>query len=105
MKKFQPALEEYLKAQSFAENTDDEYLKNKIIYHIGVVKSYLGFYEPASEHFKETISFYEKGMLRNKEPIIKYNHKKAYLNSLHQLTVVYRSLGYWSRSDSLIKKA
>ncbi len=104
MKKFQPALGQYLIAQKFAENTEDEYLKNKIVYHIGVVKSYLGFYEPASEHFMSCIAFFEKRMMTVKEPVKHYNYKRAYLNSIHQLTVVYRNLGQWKRSDSLIQK-
>ncbi|MCX8525903.1 helix-turn-helix domain-containing protein [Chryseobacterium formosus] len=103
MKKFQPALEEYLVAQEYAENTDDEYLKNKIVYHIGVVKSYLGFYEEASEHFLASTAFFQRKTKQMKEPVMHYNYKKAYLNCLHQLTVVYRRLGQWKRSDSIIK--
>ncbi|MBD8084642.1 helix-turn-helix domain-containing protein [Chryseobacterium caseinilyticum] len=103
-KKFQPALIAYLKALEFAEETKDEYLKNKIVYHIGVVKSYLGFYEPAAEHFLKCIAFFEKEMSEITEPITHFNNKKAYLNSLHQLTIVYRNMEQRKQSDSLIKK-
>src|SRR5690606_1843140 len=46
-KKYQKALNEYLKAYKYAENIEDHYLKNKIEYHLAIVKGYLGYYEEA----------------------------------------------------------
>ncbi|STD07671.1 hypothetical protein [Chryseobacterium carnipullorum] len=50
-KKFKLALDEYLKAWNYLENTKDEYLYYKNLYHIGVVKSYLGYHEETLDIF------------------------------------------------------
>ncbi|WP_415325867.1 helix-turn-helix domain-containing protein [Chryseobacterium sp. MMS23-Vi53] len=103
-KKFQQALNEYLKAYEYAKNTKNEYLKYQNLYHMGVVKSYLGYYEDASELFQKSLAYYSKEKSRKdlgSNAI--YNNKRAYLNCLHQLLICYRNLGQYSETDYAIQ--
>ena len=48
-----------------------------VMYHMGVVKSYLGYYKDALEHFKNCISYFEP--LSNDKmlhPNLIFNNKK-----------------------------
>lgn len=101
-RKYTPALNEYLKAFTYVKNSDNKYLHYKVIYHLGVVKSYLGYYDEALIHFKDCIHFFESQLKSDLHPNEIYNHKKGYLNSIHQANVVYRSLQLHKKSDSLI---
>lgn len=101
-KKYKPALDKYVKAYKYSKNTKDEYLRHKVIYHLGMVKSYLGYYEDAVEHFRECIGFFEKKTQQNLHPNEIYNNKRGYLNSLHQLTVCYGNMQQYPKADSLI---
>lgn len=100
-KKYKLALDEYLKAYNSSKGSTDQYLQHKVIYHLGVVKVHLGYYEEALEHFQYCNSFYKtklsSALLENE----KFNYKKAYYNSLHQLSVVNRYLKNFKISDSL----
>jgi AraC-like DNA-binding protein len=103
-KKFQQALNEYLKAYEYSKNTKNEFLKYQNLYHIGVVKSYLGYYQEASELFKKSLEYYEAEKSRSGlGPNAIYNSKKGYLNSLHQLIICDRNLGKYKEADSKIK--
>ncbi|MNK82245.1 Helix-turn-helix domain protein [compost metagenome] len=103
-KKFKSALDEYLMAYKYSKNSNDLYLKNKIAYHLGVVKNYLGYHEEALELFKNCVSYFEIGATntdsKNENRI--YNNQKGYLNSLHQMTICYRNLKDYKKADSLI---
>lgn len=101
-KKFKPALDEYVKAFQYSKNTKDEYLRHKVIYHLGVVKSYLGYYEEAIEHFKDCIEFFEQKTKDDLHPNLLYNNRKGYFNSLHQITICYGNLQQYSKADSLV---
>lgn len=102
-RKYTPALNEYLKAFSYAKNSDNEYLHYKVIYHLGVVKSYLGYYQEAINHFNDCIKYFETKIASNLHPNEVYNHKKGYLNSIHQALVCYRNLKEHQKSDSLVE--
>lgn len=102
-KKFQLALNEYLAAYEFSKNTKNEYLKYQNLYHIGVVKSYLGYYEDAAELFEKCIIYYRKQSKSDIHPNLIYNNKKGYLNSLHQLVICKRHLHKYKEADSTIK--
>lgn len=102
-RKYTPALNEYLKAFSYVKNSDNEYLHYKVIYHLGVVKSYLGYYQEAIIHFNDCIKYFETKMASNLHPNEVYNHKKGYLNSIHQALVCYRNLKEHQKSDSLVE--
>ncbi|WP_379964223.1 helix-turn-helix domain-containing protein [Epilithonimonas sp. UC225_85] len=101
-KKYKPALEEYLKAHQYSENSNDEYLKNEILYHLGIVKSYLGYYDSALEHFQKANDYFYKKSQENAHPNIIFNNKKGYYNSLHRIIVCQRNLNHYKSVDSLI---
>lgn len=81
-RKFQPALDEYLKGWRFAQNSKDRYLHHKNLYHIGLVKSYLGYYDEAVPIFTKCIAFFEEPK-PGEHPNLSFNRQKGYLNSLH----------------------
>ncbi|WP_087093883.1 helix-turn-helix domain-containing protein [Elizabethkingia anophelis] len=99
---YKNALEEYLKAYQYAHNTKDLYLKNKIIYHLGVVKSYLGHYHEASAHFIRSAHYFKGISDKDKHPNEIFNNTKGYLNSIHQLAMCYWNQKQYPRADSLI---
>jgi AraC-like DNA-binding protein len=101
-KNYQSALTEYLKAYQYSKDSKDDYLKYKIIYQMGLVKSYLGYYNEAIEHFKECISYFEPKTKGNYHPNTLYNAKKGYLNSLHQIAACYRNEQDYKKADSII---
>lgn len=97
------ALEEYLKAFGYSKNSNDEYLKNKVTYHLGMVKEYLGYHGEASEHFIETANFFEKNMaLKNLHINTKLNYESGYLNSIYRLSKCYLNMKLYAKEDSLI---
>ncbi|SFZ94073.1 AraC-type DNA-binding protein [Chryseobacterium limigenitum] len=103
-KKFQQALNEYLKAYEYSKNTKNEFLKYQNLYHIGVVKSYLGYYQDASELFKNSLEYYSRERSRSDlGPNAIYNSTKGYLNCLHQLIICYRHLKQYKEADSAIQ--
>ncbi|WP_146941602.1 helix-turn-helix domain-containing protein [Chryseobacterium hagamense] len=104
-KKYQLALNEYLEAYKYSKNTKNEYLKYQNLYHIGVIKSYLGYYEDASELFMKCLVYYrEKARSVTKlHPNEIYNNKKGYLNSLYQTIICYRHLGKYKEADEAIQ--
>lgn len=83
-KKFKKALDEYLTAWNYLEGTKDEYLYYKNLYHIAVVKSYLGHCDEALALFEKCRMHYNKKKNSTDLPNLSYNNKKGYLNSLHQ---------------------
>lgn len=102
-RKYTPALNEYLKALKYVKKSKNEYLHYKVIYHFGVVKSYLGYYQEAIFHFNHCIRYFESKLNTKLTPNEVYNHKKGYLNSIHQVLVCYRNLKNYKKSDSLIE--
>lgn len=102
-KKYKPALEEYLKAYNYSKDSEDEYLKNEILYHLGVVKSYLGYYDAALIHFQKANSFFLKKSQEKAHPNIIFNNKKGYYNTLHRMIVCQRNLKNYNAVDSLIE--
>lgn len=99
---YRKALQEYLIAFKKAKNTKDLYLFNKILYHLGMVKCYLGYYQEAAIHFNETAFYYEKHMSEREHPNIRSNNEHGYLNSIYRLSTCYRNLRSYQKEDSLI---
>ncbi|WP_292009740.1 AraC family transcriptional regulator [Chryseobacterium sp.] len=103
LKKYRPALDEYIKAYAYSKKGNNNYQKYKIIYHMGVVKSYLGYYNEALGHFNDCISYFESKIKNNSShPNETYNNSKGYLNSLHQSIICYRNTKNFKKEDSLI---
>ncbi|SEM67632.1 Helix-turn-helix domain-containing protein [Chryseobacterium taichungense] len=103
-KKYQLALNEYLEAYQYSKNTTNDYLKYQNLYHIGVVKSYLGYYDEAAELFDKCLVYYREKARSKLHPNEIYNNKKGYLNSLHQLIICYRHSGKYRELDAAIRK-
>ena len=68
-KKYKIALNEYVKAFDYAKKIDDEYQQYTIMYHMGVVKSYLGYYNEALDLFKNCITYFEPSTKGNLHPV------------------------------------
>ncbi len=100
-KKYKLALDQYLKAYQYSKRSKDQYLHYKVIYHLGVVKEHLGYYDEALGHFKDCAAFYGANLKKKLHDNEQFNYKKAYLNSLHQMTIINRYLRNFSKSDSL----
>lgn len=100
-RKFQPALDEYLKAYNYLEHCDDKFLKYQNLYHIGVVKSYLGYYKESLQIFTECIAYFEPNTKANIHPNLIINNRKGYLNSLHQMIICYQQLGNFEEAEKL----
>lgn len=100
-KKYKLALNEYLKAYQFLKGSNDQYHRYKVIYHLGIVKGHLGYYDEALRHFEECIAFYSSRLDEKQHDNERFNYTKAYLNCLHQMTVINRYLKNNIKSDSL----
>lgn len=101
-RQYKNALDLYLKAYKFSKNSKDDYLKNKILYHLGMLKSYLGSYQEAAAHFRNTAKFFEENMKGNLHPNIKFNIESGYFNSIYRLSTCYKNLHLYKKEDSLI---
>ncbi|WP_286801841.1 MULTISPECIES: helix-turn-helix domain-containing protein [Sphingobacterium] len=101
-KKYKLALDEYLKACKYLREGSDPYHRNRLVYLIGVVKSYIGFYNESLVNFKQTSAFFENESKKVMHPNIIYGYKRGYFNSMHQMIVCYRNLGNFKKADSLI---
>lgn len=101
-KKYKLALDEYLKACKYINENTDEYHRNRLIYLIGVVKSYIGYYNEALTNFEQSRSFFEQESQKSMHPNIKYGFMRGYFNSIHQMIVCYRNLSNFKSADSLI---
>ncbi|KAA0126789.1 AraC family transcriptional regulator [Chryseobacterium sp. SN22] len=99
---YKPALEEYLTAFKYSKNSKDLYLKNKIIYHLGMVKCYLGYYSEAALHFREAAGYFERKMKDTQPPEIRINNEAGYFNSIYRLSTCYKNLQLYKKEDSLI---
>jgi AraC-like DNA-binding protein/uncharacterized short protein YbdD (DUF466 family) len=71
---YKKTLDYYLKAAGELEDSENKYLKNKIIYGISVVKLYLMYYDEALDGFTQTTRYY-----KNKD---NPDHILMYLRSL-----------------------
>lgn len=102
-KDYQPALDDYIKALSYARRSTSPYVKYNILYHLGVMKSYLGYYDEAVSQFETCSAFFRQEILKNNSPDIMYNMRKGYYNSLHQLIYCYQQMGDDDSADRLIE--
>ncbi|MGA9212366.1 AraC family transcriptional regulator [Kaistella sp.] len=101
-KNYPAALTEYLKAYDYSKKGNDDYLKYKIVYQMGLVKSYLGYYDEALEYFKECIVYFEQKTKEKNHPNQVYNDTKGYLNSMHQAIACYQKINKYKTADSII---
>jgi len=92
-RKFQPALDEFLKAWRYARSSQDQDLYYKNLYYIGVIKSYLGHYPEALSVFTKCRTFFADKDLPANLPNLKFNRRKGYLNTLHQTGICLIEVG------------
>lgn len=101
-KKYQFALDEFLKAYEYSINGKDIFYQNRLSYFIGIVKSYIGYYVDALGHFKKTSAFFQAESKKKMHPNLLYANIRGYLNSIHQMAVCYRNLKDYKTADSLV---
>lgn len=100
---YKKALEEYLKAFKYVKNSSDGYLKNKVVYHLAIVKSYLGEHSEAAGYFVMTADYFQKNMTRKGiHPNTRLNHESGYYNSIYRLSRCYYNLQLYEKEDSLL---
>ena len=85
------ALDNYITANKYLLQTEDDYSIYKVKYSIGHTKYYLGFYEDAIALFKECLQYFEE------------ENDRAYLNTLHSLGLCYTKLGLYKLSSETNK--
>lgn len=104
-RQFDQALHYYLLAAKNAEHTDNDYLKYKIKYQIGVVKSYTGYTAAALTYFEACLLFFEKNLASNLHAHLRYNNTRGYLNTVHQMSICERKLAHLDQAEKLLAKA
>lgn len=75
------AMDNFAIANSYIAVCNDDYLTYKVKYHIGLIKSYLGYYNEAIALFRQCCAFYIS------------DDPYAYANSLHSLALCYSRTG------------
>lgn len=100
-KNYRKALGNYVQAYKYSKHSKDQYLKYKILYHMGLVKSHLAMYNEALGHFNECLQYYSHNMPGGRESSETYNYQRAYYNTLHQMAVIYGCKKNYMISDSL----
>ena len=75
------ALDNYLIADKYISQTNNQYLIYKVKYGIAQTKYYLGFYDEAISLFRECIDYFKE------------ENDRAYLNSIHSLGLCYNRIG------------
>lgn len=98
---YNAALTDYLLAYQWLTTSPDLYLKNKVKYHIAIVKSHLGLYDEALPLFSQCARFFDQHR-KGSDPNATFNNTRGYLNALHQMTCIYRNKQNLSKVDSLL---
>jgi AraC-like DNA-binding protein/tetratricopeptide (TPR) repeat protein len=92
MKKHKTALDNYLTANKYISQTNDQYLIHKVKYNIGLIKYYLGFYYEAISLFSDCMEYYKNDNVR------------PYLNSIHSLGLCYNKVGNYGLTTQMNEK-
>lgn len=92
-KDFPKALQEYTTAYALITDSGNQYLRHKVAYHMGVVKNHLGLYDEALPLFTGAADYFNSHRNNPSDPNAAYNNTRGYLNTLHQLAIIYRSTG------------
>lgn len=90
---FPKALQEYTTAYALITDSGNQYLRHKVAYHMGVVKNHLGLYDEALPLFTGAADYFNSHRNNPSDPNAAYNNTRGYLNTLHQLAIIYRSTG------------
>ncbi|MCJ8152754.1 AraC family transcriptional regulator [Chryseobacterium sp. SSA4.19] len=98
-RQFKKALNEYLLAYRYLEDSKNRVLTYQNLYHIAEMKAYLGYNEEALLLFKKCLDFFGNDD-KNAE-----SSSKDYLNSLHQTIVCLQKLDRFKEADTYLDKA
>jgi len=96
IKNFEGALASYLKGYNYISRTDNDYLKNRIKYHIGIIKNYLSKYEAAIEFYTECSLFFTS----NPD---KYSHQRGFIATSRGLAWAYTKTGQFRLSETTLQ--
>jgi len=102
LRKYQFALDEYLKAWKYLKNSENSYLHYKNLYYIGIVKYYLGYYEEALDIFSACKLYYSQTHSSKLLPNLYHNQKRGYLNSLNHMSACLIFLARYKEASDLI---
>lgn len=91
LKMHQPAMDNYLIANSYVAKTNDQYLVHKVKYCIALTKLYAGFYDEAVSLLTQCSDYY------------KNEGGRPYLNSLHSLALSLTKSGDYGKSSEINK--
>ncbi len=100
-KQYRATLDELLKAYHYSEKTKNEYLKKEILYNLGNINSYLGYYDTALQNYEEVNQYFQHKPSGSDSETV-FNYKKAYFSSLHQMIICHRKLGNNEQNEQLI---
>lgn len=90
---YKKTLDYYLEADKELEDSENKYLKNKILYGISVVKLYLMYYDEALDGFKQTTQYYDS----KNNP----DHILMYLRSLFREGEAYQALNEYQKATEV----
>ena len=83
------ALDNFLTANRYISTVNNNYLKYKVKYHIGLIKYYLGFYNEAVSLFSDCLEYF------------KTEDEVAYIKCLHSLGLSFTRLGKIEESQKV----
>ncbi len=98
-RQFKNALNQYLLAYRYLEQSENETLKHQNLYRIAEMKVYLGFHEEALGMFKKCLKFFDKKKKQTGSA------ESEYSNSLYQMVACLQKLGRYDEADQLLAKA
>ncbi|MGE6397364.1 helix-turn-helix domain-containing protein [Chryseobacterium scophthalmum] len=101
-KKYQLALNQFLIAVQFGQKDTDPYYRNRLNYLIGVVKSYIGYYDDALPLFIKSRNYFASELSKKQHANILYDARRGNYNSLHQMAICYRNMGRFDLADSIV---
>lgn len=100
-KNYRAALDDYIQAYQYSTLQKDAYLFHRIEYQIGVIKSYLGYDTEALVHFENALRYFQEKRSADIGSVSYFNHTRAYLNCLHQVSMIYRRQNKWKEAAVL----
>lgn len=104
-KAYLPALESYIEAMPFARQGDDASLQKKLLYHLGLIYSYINQLDIATSQFTECVNFFRDELNKNLPGSVRERIQKDYFESLHQLANCYQKAGDDETAAQLIARA
>lgn len=96
-RRYAQALENYLIADKYLENSNDIYAKHKLLFAIGQIKNYLGLFHEAIPMIDSVNRYHEK--------FENYNDSSSYLYSLNALKDMHVQLANYQKATEMYHRA